>query len=300
MISSSSMLLTLALGSLAAAPSASDPASSRREGGHTFMLSEFVPSPFATTEFAMLTGIGYATADVGGQGYSLLSLAQTTRLQVAPTSWLALRVAATGYALGGADQDSALTLGGSFGHALGGGALLSIPLGALRLGVSVDVERRSSYAFSILGAIQASVLADRVDASTLLAKTEDWTLRPGAQVALALGQTLGVYGHVAYERESSTPEGGASTAGNAIRGGLAASIDLLPSTGVPIGLLGTYDLQHTTGDAVATVHRAGAGLFYTGRSSVSIGAEGQVEIHPEAQGISMNIYGAYFGMRYYW
>jgi len=299
-----SIALTCALlAAPAPGAAASDPGSSRTEGGHVFILSEFVPAPFATTEFAMLTGVGFADADISGTPLTALVLAQTTRLQVAPVPWLALRVAATGSALAGADQDSALTIGGRFGHTLGAGAQLSLPLGFLRLGASLDVEKQTLYAFSILSAIEASVRSNRVDASTLLAKSDAWTVRPGAQVAVGLGQTLGVYGRVAYERTSSTPEGGATSTANAFLLGGAASVDFRPGTGIPVGLLGTYDLQYaasTDSSPSSTVHRLGGGAFYTGRSSVSIGAEAQVEIHPDQDGFSMNVYSAYFGMRYYW
>lgn len=288
---------------------AAEQESARRLGGHDFILSEFVPSPFATTEFALVTALGFASLHVSGTDasgnpvnatYDLAGISQTGRFQVSLLPWLALRVAGGGNTLFGTNSDAALNYGGDFGYLYGAGAQVSIPLGPVRVGGSLDVAASKTYHFNVNDAIAASLAAGRVTSSTLLTVRDDLTVAPGVQVAMAFHPAVGAYGHVRYSYDTTTTSG-ASTSTSFLDAGAALSFDLKPlPVGVPIGFLASYNLRKELKDGGDTEHQIAGGVYYTGRRSLSIGLEVRATLSTPAAGADLKIYESTFGMRYYW
>ena len=117
-------------------------------GGHRFIPSEFVPGPFITTDFTTLTGLGFASAAFNVSGsttaYNLGALSESMRLQVAQTSWLALRLGAAGILFSGIDQDAALNFGATFGYSVVTGASAGWRFDRLRLATAPSTSEQAS------------------------------------------------------------------------------------------------------------------------------------------------------------
>jgi len=269
---------------------------SRTLGGHRFIVSEFVPTPFVTTDFTVMTSLGYGSADLGGTTNQLGALSEAMRLQVAVTDWLAVRGGASGLVLSGIDQDAALNYGAALGYSLLGGATASWRFDRLRVGGSLDLELDRSYNFNILSAINASILATTVDASTLLSTSNTLTVSAGAQVAYGVSSVLGVFG--AMQVASVSSSGSASSGDVEAAAGGGVSVDLDPLVHFPIGLLGAYDLLlefPSDGSASTTSHQLSGGVYYTGAPHLQLGVEVRATLQP-----NLTILEGVFGMRYFW
>ena len=273
--------------------------------GHRFIPSEFVPGPFITTDFTTLTGLGFASAAVNVSGsttaYNLGALSESMRLQVAQTSWLALRLGAAGILFSGIDQDAALNFGATFGYNVVAGATAGWRFDRLRLAGSLDVGTSQSYTFNILSAIQQSVAASMVNASTLLTGVSTITVAPGAQAAYGFSPTLGAFGHVTFSFANAA-SGGVSQSSKALEAGGGASIDLAPDNHVPIGFLVAYNLEvdFPPGGAPSTAsHQVAGGIFYTGRPDLALGMEARVSRSSPSPQVDLTVIEAVFGMHYF-
>lgn len=289
-------------GSTAGSTTAAD--EGRLLGGHRFIPSEFVPGPFITTAFTTLTGLGFASAavNVTGATYNLGALSESMRLQVAQTSWLALRLGAAGILFSGIDQDAALNFGATFGYNVVAGASAGWRFDRLRVAGSLDVGTSQSYTFNILSAIQQSVAASMVNASTLLTGVNTFTVAPGAQVAYGFSPTLGGFGHVQFAYANAT-SGSVSQGSTALEAGGGASIDLAPANNVPIGFLVAYNLEvgFPPGGADSTAsHQLAGGVFYTGRPDLALGVEGRVSRSSPSPQVNLTVIEVIFGMHYFW
>jgi hypothetical protein len=282
----------------------------RRLGGHTFLLSEFLPNPFITTELSSITSLGLAFLHVPIAGtasvstYDLAAFSQAAQLQLGFADVFALRFGAAANAESGTTPDAALVAGAMLGYAFGGGAALSGRVGRLRLTASFDVRRRNDYDFDIADAIQRSAAAGTVTTATLLVNTATLSYRPGVQLAFALGPASGIIAHVRFDHDSASTAATASVAAtsttlDAVEAGAALSIDLRAASLVPVGLLFSYNrVSVIHGDGSS--HQAGAGLFYTGRYHLSVGLEVRGRFQSLAAGTDETTVEGVLAVRYFW
>jgi len=265
-------------------------------GGHRFMVSDFVPAPFITTDFTILTGLGLGSANVAGAANQLGALSEGVRLQVAPIDWLSLRAGATGIVLSGVNQDAALNYGAAVGYGLLGGASAGWRFDRLRVAGSIDIEQDQSYNFNILSAIQQSVAAGAVNASTLLVNTSVLTITAGGQAAYGFSPAAGAFG--AVQLASVSYSGSASQSDVTMAAGGGLSIDLGPVIRFPVGFLAAYNLLldfPSSGASSATSHQISGGVYYTGSSHLQLGVEGRATLETD-----LTIFEGVFCMRYFW
>ncbi|MBI2896498.1 MAG: hypothetical protein HYY06_23270 [Deltaproteobacteria bacterium] len=283
--------------------------SGRRLAGHEFVLSEFVPPPFAITQVGLVTGIGFARLTApevddfgersGTASFSVGALEQIASFRVAPSPYFGLRATAAGIALIGTDVDSALTFGASAGYDLSGGALATAASGRVRLSGSFDVGLNRSYRFNLVDAIVNSVNEGKINRSTLLVSTKTTWISPGLHFAVALHDAVGVWASIGYRHEFTRTDDTKSSDGSLKVGG-ALSVDFNPVTPLPVGLLGTYAVTIPFADDAQKVHELTAGFLYTGRSNLLVGPEGRMTLSSLAPGVDLTAYEAIFGLRYFW
>lgn len=280
------------------------PEEGRLLGGHRFIPSELIANPFITTDFETQTGLGLATLKANSTDYNLGALAQYMRLQVAPLPWLALRLGVTGNALSGINQDAALNIGASAGYDVLLGASAGWKFDRLRVAGSLDALLSQSDQFAVGSAIEQSLKVGKVDASTLLVETKSAAVGPGVQAAYGFNSTVGTFGHLRLEFANESV--GAKTQGSTtLNTGAALSVDLMPSTRIPVGLLAGYNLvwAFPSDGPSTTTHNLTTGVFYTGRPDLSLGLEGTGSFENWNQNsipFSLNIYSYTFGIHYFW
>lgn len=301
-----------------AAPAAADDAQAQdaepiRTGrilnGHTFAPSERLNDPFTTTHFGVTTGLAFASLDAaqidengaanGFTTYRLGGLAQSLAIQAGIGEYLALRVNATGQALSGVDLNSALAVGAQVGYVLGGGASFGYTIGSMRVGLSFDVTQSTQYGLNIVSAITNSIMAGRINASTLLSTTNTTTLMPSAQFAIGLHKAVGAWLNVQYQQQLAS-NGDTSTSTGALVAGAALSLDLHAVSPAPIGFLLSYLMTNAFVDGAKPVHEFGIGVLYSGRRNLSLGVEFDGYSQNLGADTSLLVLTGAFRMRYYW
>src|SRR5262249_4502566 len=150
------------------------------------------------------------------------------------------------------------------GYEFGGGATLAVPAGPVLIGASFDATGGKNYNFQIASAIAKSLMAGRVDASTLLLDTSSFRLAPGVPVAVGLLPVVGLWAHARYAYQRAT-QADMSSSSNALEGGAALSLDLHGALPIPIGILAAYNLYHEfpaqEGAEGSSTHQVGGGIF---------------------------------------
>jgi hypothetical protein len=274
--------------------------SGRRVGGHDFLRSLVIPTPFVDSEFVSATGFGVlsGTPTGGGKSISVAALSQELHLQLGVADFLAIRVGALGGGAVGTDSDSALNFGEYVNYEFSGGAAASFRVGVMRLGVSLDGSLGSQYRLSPNQAIADSLAAGTLSAKTLITSTSTNTLSPGLQVAFGLHPALGIWIHGRFDH-GTTSASGTSASTDYVEGGLGLSFDLRPIAGAPVGLLGLYDLLEGVGSTSSTTHTVGAGIFYTGRRDLQLGLEALAQFQ-SLDTLSLNAYVGDIVIHYFW
>lgn len=281
----------------------------RTLNGHTFAPSERLNDPFTTTHFGVTTGLAFASLDAaqidengaanGFTTYRLGGLAQSLAIQAGIGEYLALRVNATGQALSGVDLNSALAVGAQVGYVLGGGASFGYTIGSMRVGLSFDVTQSTQYGLNIVSAITNSIMAGRINASTLLNTTNTTTLMPSAQFAIGLHKAVGAWVNVQYQQQLAS-SGDTSTSTGALVAGAALSLDLHAVSPAPIGFMLSYLMTNAFVDGAKPVHEFGVGVLYSGRRNLSLGVEFDGYSQNLGADSSLLVLTGAFRMRYYW
>lgn len=287
-----------------ATPALAREGSGRVLGGHAFIESESLESPFITTSIATLTGAGLASADLdvdldndGAPDALALSLGvfrQGFLLGIAPTEWLELRAAMAGLVFSGSNVDTALILGvtAAYDYVVGAQVRL-LQTSALQVSASLDVDVNNGLRFSPLQAIQESIDKGQISRDSLLAKTATTELKPSVQVAYGLNTTLGVWAAATYEHALKATDGDVEPTTGA---GLGVSADFSPEYDFPLGVV----LAGTVSSSGETSSRSGsAGLCYTGRPALQTGVEVETGTQSSPSS-SLEFTAGLFKLRYYW
>jgi len=276
-----------------AAPS--DNTSARTLAGHRFITSERGTSPFLTTHFSAITGVGFANinapVDALGQRtsknrkYPLGYLSEGFDIQVALKPWLAVRGNIAGSVLAPASGPAALLIGAQVGYDYKLGASLRL-FSSDRFQASFSVDRMSAskVTINVISALQDSIDAGSVSIDTLLNQSDESYMQSGLHLALGVASWLGVFGTLEY---IGVEEG----AYNSV---LGVSLDLNPlSDYTPIGSSIVYNKN---GETVVY----GFGLFYTGRDNLILGLEGGLSNIDLPNDGFIDIYEGLIKMRYFW
>lgn len=280
------------------------PTSFRNLNGHDFLLTEFHSSPFATTHFGTITGLGGASFKTPDHNLTLVGLSQAFNLQIGFIDLITARAGIAGSALLGISPEAALFYGAGAGYDISLGAGVGKTFaGKIRIALALDYTFRKSYNFSVISAIQKSLDAGTIDSSTLLVSSSTHAPKLGVHFAWGIDKIIGILARVEYERTIQNTDG-EDQAANTIGVGATLSADFNPSTPIPLGALLSYGLRKTAGGP-APLHEVVAGIHYTGRTSLSLGPELQIvslEIASDdpAQNAKLSQFSAIFRMRYYW
>ena len=126
-------------------------------------------------------------------------LSQGFDLQVGITPWWSVRGAASGQVLSGVNFVSVLDAGTSVSYNAELGTTFSwAHRDRVRMGLSIDARYQPELNFNIANALVRSVLASRVDASTLLTSSQQLWIGAAWQVAFTPHRFLGVFGELLH------------------------------------------------------------------------------------------------------
>ena len=278
-------VLCIALAVAFGAPLAGAEESGRTLGGHTFMPSRQTSDPFITTY--LLSGTGFSifqlpmlTIDWEGpepvvvEG-DVLYLVQGFRYQCALNDWLAVRGAFSATGRGGIDEKSVFAQGVMWSFAGGFGATARV-WGAERaaLAVSADVALGSAYTINILDFVEDILENGWNEESSLVAEDGTSQGRLGLVGAWAAKRWLGVTGSVDWGWAEGSGDG--SWGGRRLGGSGAVGIDFKELSAAPVGVRFAFSSQPIDQGGAGPdddIRSYGVGVFYTGRTELSIGAD---------------------------
>ena len=276
-----------------------DDSSLRRElAGHVFFPSLVVANPFLSTHLALFTAAGYDWIEgpdfdaIGNlaarpvtreRSYAAQAIAEGVTFQANVTDYLAIRIAGGGGLEGGSNGRSALVVGAIQPITAGAGATLGWSFGNnARLGFTFDFVYTHFKLIQPLVAIQDSLAAGRVQASSASEKLNDYSPQPGFAFAIAPSPTLGVLASAQY---SSTSLSDTTTRHfQFVALGASGQVDLGATSAIPIGLLLSYRATIPFESDVRFTHTLEGGVFYTGRKELDLGLDVQAkwfDLHPE-------------------
>jgi hypothetical protein len=281
--------VVVALGTLvstARADSVEDFGPRRQLAGHVFFPSLVIQDPFVSTYVSVFTAAGYDWIDgpgfdiagntVGRRSYRAAAMAQGATFQAGLTDFLAIRVTGSGAVDGGASARSALVVGMVLPISVDGGATLSWRLAPkVRFGVTFDFAYAHSRLIQPLNAIHDSILAGEVRFSSATDKVNSESVIPGATLAIAPCDAVGLLAFAQYNWTRQTD--GETRHFNYVNVGASAQVDLLPNLALPVGFLASYRANIPFEDEVRFVNTVEGGIFYTGRKDLDLGLDAQVK-----------------------
>ncbi len=277
----------------------------RTVGGHTFIPTQLIGTPFNVTSFGSLTGFGYARAtvtDSNGMPFTanFAALSQGFDASIKITDYVSIRLGASGSVFSGVDLASALFPGGRVNAEADAGVSFSLPFAnRLRMGFAFDASYAPAYRVIPLIPLAATVAQQRLTSSGLLVNEQALQLGGAWQMALALHRSLGVFGEMRYTQAFASFNGDPSSYAF-FSSGAGISFDLHAVTPIPFGILGVWRATIPVGGGDIT-HDFSAGFFYTGRRHLVLGPEASLTAPGTAGGLSKQLVaqGALI-LRYYW
>ncbi|MCK4680611.1 hypothetical protein KAT82_05765 [bacterium] len=257
----------------------------RTLGGHTFMPSAQVRDPFITSYLLSGTGMSIfqlpmLTIDWEGpepvvvEG-DVLYLVQGFRYQHALNDWLAVRGAFSATGRGGIDEKSVFSQGVMWSFAGGFGATARV-WGAERaaLAVSADVALGNAYTINILDYVEDIIEGGWDEDLSLMSESGTSQGRLGLVGAWAAKRWLGVTASVDWGWADGS--GDRSWDGNKPGGSGTVGIDFKELDSVPVGVRFAFSSQPIDQGGTGPgddIRSYGIGVFYTGRTDLSIGAD---------------------------
>ena len=267
---------------VAAEESATGPQEPRRKlGEHVFIPREAVNDPFTTSFVGSETSLGYGTAhgpsfDLNGNtinlsDYKLAAYSQVFTGQWGISDWWALRLKVNGLVYSGVNGSAAAGVGLNGVARYGAGTTFSFrPAPTVRLGFLFDASFGPSIGLNILQAIIRSLQAGSV--VTPVQSTSNTTLSPALSVAWAIARGLGLLGNVGYTHSSISAD--AANVGADVLGFSAGlDLDLRELGSIPMGFALSYAAGYSVGDTRFRNYRLAGGIFYTGRTELTLGLE---------------------------
>jgi hypothetical protein len=258
---------------------------SRSLNGHEFIPSEVIPTPFASSHFATLTGGGIAFnvktpfIDLDGQEVGTLEgdvgfMALGFRYQQGLTGWLAARFAFVGGARIGVDEQAMLAQGvtGTYGMQLGGIARIK-QWDKVILSGAVDITRTDVVGVDPYGFVQRVVDEGLGSEDNDLVNSGNvYSVRGGVLAGWAPNPWLGLNGSF----DVSQGEFSEMDSETVLGGGLAVGADLKNLGTIPLGLQLVARTSGVTSGGADLATRSwtyGLGVSYTGWDDFSIGFE---------------------------
>lgn len=277
----------------------------RRIGDHNFIPPQTFPGAITNTSIGSSQGFGayffkLPTFELGVDptgvptivegkkvDKTLLLYAQRFLGQIGILNRVSIDVEASGIVAVGGDLDTVLVLGAT--GIIDAGLMPKVRIFTaedlgLQMAVGVGVGYSRAMTISPINVLATLITEGELDESRIVLQQEEVGIQPGvyfaegigafgAQLALALG--IGAWGTEitgSYENTISAMPG------------IALELDIAELTeDVPIGLQGEYALDFEFNDSDA-YHELGAGLFYTGRRDLALGAISRIGLSQPADG----------------
>jgi hypothetical protein len=256
----------------------------RTLGGHVFVPTLLVRSPFAVTSFQMdvLYGAGDATGpalDVNGRPigestYSFAAMEQRFGYEGKLGDGLSLAGGVDTQLYSGIDGPSAVVVGVQVGVGLFGRFTAGKRLGPVHAAFTFDADYGPRYGILVLQAIQAAIDARELDSASAFSDQNVWTLKPGFAVAWAPHPLVGLTASADYQwlRLHNVDAGTDDRSGVDV--GLAADVDVSKLVRAPVALVAGWHTTMPVGSpGLSRVVDYSAGAYYTGRAALVLGLE---------------------------
>lgn len=247
--------------------------SARELGGHSFLKSTLVPMPFTTPYITSSLEGAFATIHVEGAESDLKAAGLTPsfagQFQI---SDLAIELGISVSEIVGVDDYSALVLGANFSYNISGSIRLPV-FQNQRWVVTPSLTYASikGGSFSPINAV-ASTIMTKAEASNFLTSISTTLLQPGLLGAVTLSPTFGLTGEISYILAKAT-SGAEITDEDSIRAGLALSMNLQPTLGIPVGLVTAFRNDWPTKPEAESTPIYEIGVFEMFRSNFNFGVE---------------------------
>jgi hypothetical protein len=280
--------LTLSGAAAAQTQERGDPEAARMLNGHQFVRTTLARWAFPTTYFGSTIGGGFLSQSSGDSSLSLVALSQNFDLSLGLFDLVALRGGLTGTMFVGSNLDSALAAGGN---------LVASP----SFGASVRIIRSDS--FFLAAAFDGSVtLGKGLNPSILLQGSQEglltdlsgYELSPALVAAIGVHELFGIQSSAAFSF-GSTKVGMTDVSSKALEVAVSANLDL-DAISVPLAFPVTYQLRASFESALPTEHRLEAGVFYSGRTNLDLGALVSTRLGSNSQ----SEFTGSFRMYYHW
>ncbi len=317
------MFATVTTNQALASPPAATEGTGRTLAGHRFVVPQArystfenpqFPSPFATTDFALLVGMGYGSVEIDDPEVvsalqqvrrrpeiDLVTLTLGVNFQVAIGDHWAVRVEGAGSLLSGANDVSLLAPGVYAGFAGGTGATATAKIGEhVRVSGAFDFGYDKELHVTPLGLVE-SILGRSYRLDDLLTTTDDYTFRETAQAAFAIHESLGAVTRFQFEQGISVIEDEPDERTRRFSLSPALDFDLGALVPVPIGIFASYSLAIPIDppDETGLLHVFGGGLSYTGRADLILAAELQTAVW-DLEDLDVTGYDGLLRMQYFW
>ena len=267
----------------ASVAAANNPERDRTLGGHAFIPTLLVRSPFAVNaiQIDLVYGAGNATGtkfsitgrEQGEATYSIAAMGQTFAFEHKLAEGLSLAGGFVTSLYSGIDGPSAVVVGLEVGAGLFERLTWGGNLGPVRTAVTLDASYAPRYGILVLDAIEAALAGTRAEYEAFN-ESNAWTVKPGFAAAWAPWPLLGLTAAVDYQWVSlETTDSGRDTQ-SGVDLALAAEVDFRKFSGASIAVDAAY---HTTAplgtDGVSRVIDWAGGVYYNGHPSLVAGLE---------------------------
>jgi len=283
---------------------------SRTLRGHTFLSSSLMPEPFVDTAVVSGTSMGVAEFGLGKMitllpnqsPFDTLTLGfvrPSIRAQVGFLDRFALGLEATGTVLSALDSNAALIMGADVAVTVGGNVLWNIIQNEwVSLGFGVTGGYQRDVQLSPLTAINQTLEKQRLDSSNLFVMTDGYQVTPYLAFDVGFAPAVGIYTSFSYGFSGSDSGTGMNHT-QELRFGGGLSLDLQADLHIPIGLSAGYLRTQPLEDGETASNQIEAGLFYTGKSDIQVGAHMNVQLQDLGDGATMTIYAGQFTVSAY-
>ncbi len=243
-------------------------------GGHAFLPTFIVPTPFANS--SALVSLGFAYGDIGN--LSLGAFSPRAEGQVLIFKGFAISFGLGGRMVAGLDGDSAISFGASAGYSYKLGALYELVRSDLDvLSVAAEVEHPNSFSVSPIEGAKSFITGLLTNATAdFVSNTVVNQWRANARWAHSFSKPFGIQALAGFRYNQRKTEFRDSTDATRLQLGAQFETDFKPMIGIPVGITLSYlrgQLIDTNIDFLSSVNTVSVGLYLTSSPSFNVGIE---------------------------
>jgi hypothetical protein len=264
-----------------------EPRTTPELGGHVFMPSQVIDTPFRETTFklGLLYGFGSATGPKyevqngqvvqnGTTDYTFASFAQTFRYEYAFAEWFSAGAVVLTNLYSGINGPSVVAIGANVGIGAGVRVRAGHRFGPVETALIVDASTAPEYGFLVVAALAKAIQDGVIEPGAALQATHTLTVNPLAAASWAPWPALGLTANFGYLYKSLRLNGATIADQGGLQFGAVADFDFGKISSVPIGLNAGFRVTTPIGsDGVDKVDDISGGIFYTARKEIGLGLE---------------------------